>query len=483
MSRRLAWTAVLSLTVVAAWLVPPRALHRGRAAANRADALIDVLIRGVPHVQQKPDFCGEACLAMYLKRLGKTGDQDWVFEQTGVDPRLGRGAYTADLVRAARRIGFNTGDVWYKVPAARAAAGLEEQFRALHADLARGVPSIVCTHYDDRPGSSEHFRLVLGYDARRDEVVYHEPAVAAGSYKRMKRPEFLKLWPLHSDRDTLTVIRIRLEQGSITAGEARGTHTPAAYAQHVMELKKKQPAGFNMVVAPPFVVLGDEPEPVVRRRADQTVRWAVEKLKSEYFRRDPNEIIDVWLFKDKESYERNSWKLFRDRPGTPYGYYSSEHRALVMNIATGGGTLVHEIVHPFVRTNFPSAPAWLNEGLGSLYEQCMDKEGRIWGLPNWRLPGLQTAIRAGEVPTFEKLTATNDRQFYREDSGTNYAQARYLLLYLQERGLLRRFYEEFATGHRADPTGYRTLARVLGSPDMARFQRDWSAWVLGLKFP
>jgi hypothetical protein len=307
MSRRLAWTAVLSLTVVAAWLVPPRALHRGRAAANRADALIDVLVRGVPHVQQKPDFCGEACLAMYLKRLGKAGDQDWVFEQTGVDPRLGRGAYTAELVRAARRIGFNTGDVWYKVPVARAAAGLDEQFRALHADLGRGIPSIVCTHYDDRPGSSEHFRLVLGYDARRDEVVYHEPAVAAGSYKRMKRPEFLKLWPLHSDRDTLTVIRIRLEQGSITAGEARGTHTPAAYAQHVMELKKKQPAGFNMVFAPPFVVLGDEPEPVVKRRADQTVRWAVEKLKSEYFRRDPNEIIDVWLFKDKESYERNSW--------------------------------------------------------------------------------------------------------------------------------------------------------------------------------
>jgi hypothetical protein len=154
-----------------------------------------------------------------------------------------------------------------------------------------------------------------------------------------------------------------------------------------------------------------------------------------------------------------------------------------MNIATGGGTLVHEIVHPFVRTNFPTAPAWLNEGLGSLYEQCMDKDGRIWGLPNWRLHGLQEALRAGTVPSFEQLTATTDRQFYREDSGTNYAQARYLLLYLQERGLLRRFYDEFAAAHRADPTGYRTLTRVLGNPDMARFQREWSTWVLGLKFP
>ena len=30
-----------------------------------------VLIEHVPHVKQKPDFCGEACCAMYLAKLGK----------------------------------------------------------------------------------------------------------------------------------------------------------------------------------------------------------------------------------------------------------------------------------------------------------------------------------------------------------------------------------------------------------------------------
>ena len=35
-----------------------------------------------------------------------------------------------------------------------------------------------------------------------------------------------------------------------------------------------------------------------------------------------------------------------------------------MNISTGGGTLVHEIVHPFIEANFPACPPWLNEGLG-----------------------------------------------------------------------------------------------------------------------
>jgi len=28
--------------------------------------------------------------------------------------------------------------------------------------------------------------------------------------------------------------------------------------------------------------------------------------------------------------------------------------------------LVHEIVHPFMRANFPECPAWFNEGLASL---------------------------------------------------------------------------------------------------------------------
>jgi hypothetical protein len=41
---------------------------------------------------------------------------------------------------------------------------------------------------------------------------------------------------------------------------------------------------------------------VVRQRATRTVKWAVDKLKLDYFHRDPAEIIDVWLFRDKTSY-------------------------------------------------------------------------------------------------------------------------------------------------------------------------------------
>jgi hypothetical protein len=259
----------------------------------------------------------------------------------------------------------------------------------------------------------------------------------------------------------------------------------ADYAGHVRALKTRLPAdrGFTIVVQPPFVVIGDEPPDTVRRRARDTVKFAVDRLKRDYFEKDPADIIDVWLFKDKESYERNTKALFHTEPWTPFGFFSAENNALIMNIATGGGTLVHEIVHPFVRANFPQCPAWFNEGLGSLYEQCEDRDGHIHGLTNWRLRGLQEAIAAKQVPSFEALMALDEGGFYGADSARNYAQARYLCYYLQEKGLLIKFYRAFVAACEDDPTGYQTLQATLGEKDMAAFQRKWEKSILKLTFP
>ena len=258
--------------------------------------------------------------------------------------------------------------------------------------------------------------------------------------------------------------------------------TDADFRRHVVELKKKLPGDdFQIVVQKPFVVVGDESLETIQERARDTVQWAVDRLKKDYFSKDPNEIIDIWLFKDKESYETHTLAIFAEKPHTPFGYYSSRHRALIMNIDTGGGTLVHEIVHPFMAANFPECPSWFNEGLASLYEQSGDNKGRIWGYVNWRLRGLHGAIGDKSLPSFKALCATTSREFYEAERGNNYAQARYLCFYLQEKGLLKKFYHEFLKGAKDDPTGYKTLCRLLGDPDMDEFQKDWEAYVLKLK--
>jgi len=443
----------------------------------------DALIENVPHMEQKPDFCGEACTEMYLRALGSKLTQDDVFDRAGLNPELGRGCYTKELDRALQAIGFATGDVFYKADAARPADDLERLWTALHADLAKGVPSIVCMHSIDGPAATEHFRLVLGYSADKDEVIYHEPAEAGGQYRRMSRSLFLKLWPLKYDPKTWTVVRLRLEPRKIVKDEPASGNTAADFAQHVMALRGKLPAaGFTIFVQPPFVVIGDEPAQMVRTRAERTVKWAVDKLKQDYFAKDPAEILDVWLFRDKASYERNAKALFNDEPSTPFGYYSAANKALVMNIETGGGTLVHEIVHPFMRANFPACPDWFNEGLGSLYEQASERGGHIVGLTNWRLAGLQKAIKAKAVPPFDEMMGATGLNFYRDDPGTNYAHARYLCYYLQEKALLVEFHREFFKNHAADPNGVATLKKTLNEDDLAAFKKKWEKYVLELRF-
>jgi hypothetical protein len=256
----------------------------------------------------------------------------------------------------------------------------------------------------------------------------------------------------------------------------------SAVSNHLAALKQRAGRAFTVAWEPPFAIAGDGEPTNVRFVATNTVRWATVKLKAAYFANDPRQIVDIWLFKDDPSYRHHARKLFGDSPETPFGYYSPKHRALIMNISTGTGTLVHEMVHAFMPANFEECPAWFNEGLASLYEQCGERSGGIHGFPNWRLPGLQKAIRDQKLPTFQQLTSTTTDQFYGRNSAAGYseqyAQARYLCYYLQQRGMLGKFYREFRDNVATDPTGYASLQKVLGEPDMELFQKKWATEIL-----
>ena len=153
-----------------------------------------------------------------------------------------------------------------------------------------------------------------------------------------------------------------------------------------------------------------------------------------------------------------------------------------MNISTGGGTLVHEIVHPFIESNFPDCPSWFNEGFASLHKQCGEQNGKIMSKTNGRLAGLQRAIRAGHVSSFDDLCSTTTRAFYADARGTNYGQARHLCYYLQQHGKLREFYHSFRKNAATDPTGLTTLSQVVGQEDLDAFQKTWNAYVMHLRF-
>lgn len=261
---------------------------------------------------------------------------------------------------------------------------------------------------------------------------------------------------------------------------------PPAFAAHVEALEERlEAAGVRSLkrrIEGPFVVLGNGTEAQLDRYVALIHRVSAQ-LEADFFAARPEKILDIFLFEDARSYERGVRALTGESPTTPYGFYSAANGGLFMNVATGGGTLVHELVHPYVEADFPDAPAWINEGLGSLFEQSDERDGHIVGLTNWRLAGLQATLAEREVPTFDALAHLSRSEFYGAGAGTHYAQARYLLYYLQERGLLRELYRQARAARESDPSGYRALVAVLGERDMTAFQARWASFVAGLEFP
>ena len=235
--------------------------------------------------------------------------------------------------------------------------------------------------------------------------------------------------------------------------------------------------GFTVLVEAPFVVIGDESAAKVRSRTTGFFRRTVKLLEKEFFAKRPAEIIEVWLFKNEKTYRKGAKKFFGDTPETPYGYYSPEDSALIMNIGPGPGTLSHELVHPYIEANFPAAPAWFNEGLASLYEQPAERNGHIWGNTNWRLPNLKRQIKDKTIPALEKLLATTRDGFYQAPYDS-YAYARYVVQYVQDTGKLRDFYTKFVADTK-DPTGKTALEAVLGEK-LETFEPKWRKWALAL---
>ena len=239
--------------------------------------------------------------------------------------------------------------------------------------------------------------------------------------------------------------------------------------------------GMTCIISPPFVVAGDGGVQRVNRYVDHTIRAAAEALHRKFFdRARPDEPVLILLFESAESYRRLAKKWLGDEPSTPYGYFRRDN-IMVMNVGTGTGTLVHELVHALIRPDFPGVPEWFNEGLGSLFEQCTLADGDIRGLENWRLPALQRAIRAKKLRPLRELI--EDKDFYGERHvGLNYAQARYLLMYLQEQDNLADYYKKLRAGYEDDKTGLARLKSVMGPQSLDDFEKQWRALVMTLRF-
>lgn len=299
------------------------------------------------------------------------------------------------------------------------------------------------------------------------------------------------LWLTTSSRDSATA----LAAGDAPATQPGTNKTPAtspalqpSMDQQCQQLVDKwHPlilhGKLQVMVRPPFVVAGDCSDVRMRDLLDHTILGSQRAFNAMYFHKEPSRPILILLYVAESNYRYAAANFLGDTDVSPYGYSRSDG-ILIMNISTGGGTLVHELFHALVAFDFPDIPRWYNEGMGSLYEQSQFTGDHIVGLPNWRLPALQKAIEAGTVRPLKDMI--EDPEFYAKDRvGLNYAQARYLMQYLQEKQLLQQYYRDFHAAHDAgtDLTGYTTLLKTIAPMTEQELDATWHKWVLSLRFP
>ena len=250
--------------------------------------------------------------------------------------------------------------------------------------------------------------------------------------------------------------------------------------EKIEEVKNELGTEFKIEVLEKLFIVASNDDATNYKYAKNTVSHVFNAMYKDFMEKKPTEPIKVYLFKDKESYEKYHTEKLGRKPHTPFGFYSSEKRTMVMNIATGTGTLAHEMVHPLIGTDFPDVPSWFNEGFASLYEQStyLD-DGSMKGLVNWRLPALQKAIKNNEDISLKTIMETSSNDFYEAKHG--YAVARYLCLYLQEKGMLKDFYKKYKKGYKDDKSGVKSLEAVVNT-SLDEIEKDWKGWVAKLKY-
>lgn len=242
----------------------------------------------------------------------------------------------------------------------------------------------------------------------------------------------------------------------------------------------------NVVAYAPFVVAGDLPTRELRRQYHETIHPTAQAIHTTYCESKPDAPIVVLLFENEVSYRRHSERLFAQKQVSIYGYYKPSTRTLTINLATGTGTLVHELTHALVDFDFPRIPLWLNEGLGSLHEQSRfiankhDETLRIEGLVNWRLPILLTAINEGRLGPIDELVQSG--RFRGTDEALNYAYARYFCMFLQQHGNLTQLYTTLRGRIEQDTNGAVTLRELYPKQSWRDIDRQFRTWVSQLGY-
>lgn len=158
------------------------------------------LIRGVPYEKWlKRNYCGPACLAMIFNYWDGTSTVSQQRITDDIYDRQNQATYNSELVWYPRRHGYDS-------------YSFQGSLQILKDVLSQGIPVIVLTK-TIRQIRKGHYRVVIGYDEDKGQIIFHDPYF--GARQAMKTKLFMKVWELGRGRNQSRWMMAILPQHSI----------------------------------------------------------------------------------------------------------------------------------------------------------------------------------------------------------------------------------------------------------------------------
>jgi len=168
--------------------------------------------------------------------------------------------------------------------------------------------------------------------------------------------------------------------------------------------------------------------------------------------------------------------------GTSGRYFPAERTLISIDRQR---VLLHELTHALHHADCSSSgqlhAIWVWEGLACLSESSTITPSGLQPHVDRRLLTLQQAIRLKDTIPLAELLKMKPKAFEKV-AALSYAEARYLMLYLHQKGKLRDWYASYKKSFTKDPSGRFALEKVLRRKAY-RIEDDWKAWAAGLALP
>ena len=195
------------------------------------------------------------------------------------------------------------------------------------------------------------------------------------------------------------------------------------------------------------------------------------------------------LFGDEKAFEAYAWKTAQKEWYS--GFYVQKGRTVVGDMSRGSDVFLHELCHGLFIDDFNDLfPTWLGEGLAELFEQFAIDGDTVRGLPGTTPGTIRKAYKDGKAPRLKDFIQMRGVEFHDRARGRggvdpmkvtlHYTLARAVVLYLQDQGLLVRFYTNLrktrvATA-RQDPSCLQALEKETGK-GIEGIEKDFRLWL------